>query len=399
MSTGLSKLHFTIGTGLDFDDLTGYSVQNELKLVKSALLYANNATLFSPGVSLVMQTRGIEKLTTAKQRRDWMVNYLTRRVIAEPNGSVARLLPAKYRVLVLFKDTSFKRKRAIISTYLSNLLGEDFDFGDDDWNARAAEMWGEFGGASGADSLVEAEESGLLELHEFEEDRRGGWGDNSEERHTRKLLSYVELIQKSMTEGKSYPLFDDQAGDIARALVEKGIASLSEIREHRAKQSALAADLLQRLPTFEQASISQILEVRSQLEQPLINFRSAIIEFSEDLDTMPWTEDFVLKADDLVRQKVEPAVADIEKKVEENSSLRSLVSKTFRPRSIAQGLGLGFTSLSHVPDVVSLLGAVGVTVCQTMHNTFKEYAEFRSDLEARPMYFYYGANQRLGGIR
>lgn len=396
MSTRLSKLHFTIGTGLDFDDLTGYSVQNEVKLVKSALLYADNATLFSPGVSLVMQTRGMEKLTTARQRRDWMVAYFTRRVLADPNGSVARLLPVKYRVLVLLKGTSFTRKRAIIRTYLTNLLGDDFDFGDEDWNARAAEMWGEFGGESGADSLIEAEESGLLELYEFEEDRDGGWADNSEEKHTRKLLSYVDLIQTSMTEGKSYPLFDDQAGDIARALVEEGVASLSEVREHRAKQSALAADLLQRLPTFEQASVSQVLEVRSTLEKPLINFRSAIIEFSEELNAMPWTDDFTLKADNLAIQKVEPAVADIEKKIEENSSLTSLVRKTFRPKHIARGLKLGFTSQPFVVDLVSLLGAAGLTTYGTIRETLKENEKFKSDLEERPMYFYYGANQRLG---
>lgn len=399
MNSRLSHLRFTIGTGLDFDDLTGYSVQNEIKLVKSALLYADSATLFSPGVSLVMQTHGIEKRTTTEQRRSFMVNYLTTRVIAEPSGFVAQLLPVKYRMLVKSKDTSLERKREIISNNLSHLLGDDFDFGDDDWNARAMEMWGEFGGAAGADSLVEAADSGLLELHEFEEDQEGGWADNSEEKHTRKLLSYIELIQKSMTEGKSYPLFDDQAGDIAKALVEEGVASLSEVREQRARQSALAADVLQRLPTFEQASINQTLEVRSQLEQSLVNFRSAIIEFSEELNAMPWTEDFALRADDIMRKKVEPAVTDIEKMVNENSSLRSLASKAFRPGTLATGLQVGFSILQYVPDLVSLIGGVGVAAGKTIRDTFEEHAAFKADLESKQMYFYYGANQRLGGSR
>ncbi|MDQ3315912.1 MAG: hypothetical protein M3522_01100 [Actinomycetota bacterium] len=52
---GAAPLRMTIGTFIAFDETGAYSMAEEIRLAKVALLYADEALLFSPGVSMVSQ--------------------------------------------------------------------------------------------------------------------------------------------------------------------------------------------------------------------------------------------------------------------------------------------------------------------------------------------------------
>ena len=395
VGTGRRPLHFTIGTGLGFDEADNYSVETELGLVKVALLYADRARLFSPGVSAIMHTRGLENLKTPQQRRGWLVDYFTMQILSNPYKSpIAHLLP-NLGMLARSKDTDRAVIGRVVKNNLHRILGDDFDFGDDDWEQRAREMWG-IGEHAGADGLVEARDAGLLEIHRFEEDEAAGWADSGADRRAAKTLSFVRLIAAAMTDGNTHPLFDDQAGTVARTLTEEG-AALPEDRLLAGKKSALAADLIGRLPTFEAAPVGQVLEVRRELERPLVSFRGAVSGFAEEIRGAGWDPGFPAEAEHVFVKRVEPAVVEIEEAIESNADLRVLASKLFRPKEIGRGLGVGIASLSVVPDVVSLLLGVGVTAGSTIRETYKEHVAYKEALEANQMFFYHRAGERLGG--
>ncbi len=261
----------------------------------------------------------------------------------------------------------------------------------------SAEAW-EWPRQMGADGLIEARDSGLLELHEFDADASARWADKGGERNAAKSMEYLGLLSGAISDGTTYPLFDDTAGRLARMLAKEGTISPTEAQLARGKHATLAADLLRKLPTFEGASVKQILAVRRELESPLVRFRGAVSKFADEIRSAPWDEDFPLEADRVFVEEVSPAVEEIREAVRSNSSLRSLATKVARPEALA-GLGVLFGGLNFAPAaadaaVAGIVTAGTVAVAGT--RAAKEWLDEQKEVRGKQMYIYYGANDALG---
>jgi hypothetical protein len=82
------------------------------------------------------------------------------------------------------------------------------------------------------------------------------------------LQEFVQGMISAVSDGSSLPLFDDKTSHLINAGVRAGVIIPSNSATTQAKHSALAADLLERIPRFEEASIDQVLEIRNALDTP-----------------------------------------------------------------------------------------------------------------------------------
>jgi hypothetical protein len=233
-------------------------------------------------------------------------------------------------------------------------------------------------------------------------ERFGGLTPEDEERRSEELLmdltwEFFELIADAVADGSTHPLFDTMSGNLLRTGVEAGVVLPSESGVARGRHSGLASDLLQRLPLFEKATVQEILDIRRALDGPLVRFRSAVIDLSEDIRSAAWDDDFSSDADTAFRKGVEPAVLEIEEAVRSNSSFQELLLRGVRPEHVGAGLGVMLGSLAVLPDVAAVALGSGLATAATGRQAYEEWKESRKNIEGNQMYFYYGARERLRG--
>jgi hypothetical protein len=162
----------------------------------------------------------------------------------------------------------------------------------------------------------------------------------------------------------------------------------------------LAGDLLRRLPLFERATISEVLDIRRDLRVPLLGFRTAVRDFAREVRSAAWREGFSEEAEALFREKVEPEVEKIEHAVKENSSYAELGRRVLEHggAGLAGGVVGGFlASASSLVNVsaAALLAGVGGPIVKALLEKHQRISE----LEENQLYFYYAAGEVLGGRR
>lgn len=378
-------LHITIGASPDSIDSSGtyrLSLENELKMVKAALLYANHAKLCSMTSSALLAGLNFTELPIHK-KVDFveamgarLAGYFDTSSISDVIGQYRQAWRKRYS-----KDGRAKLK--LLETHLEKV-----------WpivEAQTAELVHKAGG----NGILQAKESGLLEIHTFDNALLKMFSQGAE--HREWMMEYVGVIANSVSDASTYPLFDELMSRLIGSGIRAGFIAVSESGTIRAKEAGLAAELFKRLPLFEEASIDEILDIRKELEQPLIRFRSAMIDFSEKIKDAAWDENFSFDAEQVFNRDVAPVVLNIEDEVKANSYLRELARKWIdKPLLITGGsaLALALSNLP-VPSIAALAVGITANTLAAIYDTNKEWRKQQRAVEQNNMYFYYRAGKLL----
>lgn len=390
-------LHFTIGTGLGLNPSVGQlSLEIDLLMVKAGLLYADRVRLCSIGASLALEFQHLMK-ASSRERMEFLQKYFEDLAPSNPEAAATtREFVAMYRDL--------QRRRGGTRTKAQVRGMFEVQAGLRRAWAGFEEGIGEFLRVAGADGIVEAVDTGLLDVHRFDAggvERMGGLGKADQDRREEEFIEdlfweFLDLIGDAVADGDTNPLFDQISGGLLRTGVEAGVVSPTESGIDRGKESGLASDLLHQLPLFEKATVKEILDIRRELENPLTRFRGAVVGMSDDIRSAAWDEDFPNDVEKEFRKVVKPAVLEIEQAVRENGDLKTLVLRTFRPGDLfAGGLSVTLGSLAELPAAASVLLGSGTAVSMTAHNAYKEWKESRDKIESNHMFFYYETRERL----
>jgi hypothetical protein len=113
-----------------------------------------------------------------------------------------------------------------------------------------------------------AKRSGLVDFHRFAAggvERSTGLAVSSNEYRSKEFYEEVTaelfgVLSGSVSDGSTYPLFDDQAGALVRLGVDAGVIRVSESGATKGREAGLASDLLRRLPLFEDAPVDEMPE-------------------------------------------------------------------------------------------------------------------------------------------
>jgi hypothetical protein len=117
-----------------------------------------------------------------------------------------------------------------------------------------------------------------------------------------------------------------------RAQIAEGLLTVPDVMISRGRHIALADDLLQRLPHFGAATLTEILDIRRELENPLKRFRKAMLDYSDRISCAPWEEAFNAEADRVFIREIEPAVLELEEAVKSKPYLQALAGRYFKNR-------------------------------------------------------------------
>lgn len=367
------NLHITIGSAPGELEL----MKHEIEMLKCSLLYADKTKLLSVTTSLFFLLLSSTQLNSKQQ-----IEFFE------------QLFPLFYRDesyetikqgIAVYKNL-FHNKRHLNRNELIAKLKLESEF-KNVWKQYCDKIFEMLEGF-GLNNLIKPIESGLLEIIFF---------DTSQ--NTDKLTEeYLKEITKAVSDGSTYPLFDELVSDLVRTHINENLISVSDSLVARAKHVGLAAKIIERLPLFEFATIDEILDIRSELEKPLMRFRAGILKFSSHVKSASWDKDFILDVENIMIKEVEPAILDIEESIIQNQYLSMLIRRmTTKPGAGITGgiLGFGISSLTQFSELfVPVMGFLSGTAF-TAYDVYKEWQNNKINLEKNCMFFFYKAGKLL----
>jgi hypothetical protein len=246
---------------------------------------------------------------------------------------------------------------------------------------------------SHAEELRAAMASGIVELHPLSIDKID------------KIPQEMsEAVGKAITGHSTFPLFDDDVAEIARLGILEGQYKVSEVGTLRGRESGLAANLLQRLPSFDDAPVEDVLAIRHDLDRYLARFQSAVITFARAMKSEAWSTDFPAEADLLFREQVAPALLDLESALRANSLADRLWSRLVGTTGAPVGSALTMLAVGALGVPVAVGHALGVAMPAALgaihtHLASREYEQKQQEIEDKHLFFYLQAHDRFGGLQ
>jgi hypothetical protein len=362
------EIHITVATAW-VGGRTNLDVEHETHLVKAALLYADRVTLASPRVAMLASIAGLLVL----DERDRGAAVLEM-VQALPQGreikeQIDRLRGQKHKTLdQIFRlrdlERDLRSSGAEMTEHVETILNE-----------------------AGVEELGKAIAAGALDLD--------GLGINEPKGIDRIAYRVSDLLAAMVApDSTTYPLLDESTNGLLKAMVKEGV-----VRSDAGSgtvEPTLAASWIGGVPAFPDAAMDAILEAREELRAPLVGFRSAVVGITKGLGATPLDDEWTRTAEEAFREKVAPALEELNYLGEESKVFpllrRSTIGSTRQIAAAALGLvGAGATSLP------AILGAgLGVTA-----DIAGQALERRRDLgdqkRENAFLFLYEVDERLGG--
>ena len=360
----------------------------EMNYIKSALLYADQVTLISPMAYLFHQFTDEKNSLNEKNAIKLFYKILPLIKEKDPNtynsfypvlNELSKIVNGKqYNSLPYVKKIQIKSQLKSYSQDFSKLMFS-------------------FIGNENADDLDSLIRHGQVKIESF---------NNSIADVDRCVLEYYNKLKVALK--SSYPLFDEQSNDLMKAALESNIINVSPTDKRKITHAGLADNYIQRLPSFSEATIDELIDIKSELSQPLIRFRSKMLSYSDSLQSMPWDNDFEKECDLLYDKEVAPALLEIEECTKDNSFIKNLGKKFFTDEGFWKstgGLVLGIAAggaISSFNDVISteqgMLAAGGAFVASKIAGAYNEYRKTKKDIQRKDLYFYYKAGKELDNL-
>jgi hypothetical protein len=377
-------LHITIGASPQTSrkgQQINLGLENDLRMIKAALLYADRATLCSPVSAAIIDVLSLVDLPKSKKLE--LLELFPSLIPDDP------LAPVMTEVMKMYKRVRSKRysKKGRLETQK--------------WESALTDNWSEVMDGyerllleAGGDGIIRARNSALLDVYTFD----SAIERMSQESKQRGIVEeYIGVVGASVSDGSTYPLFDQDTAEIIREGIKAGVIPISEPAIARGKETGLAAEVLERLPLFDDASVDEILDIREELKKHLIRFRSAMLDFSDKIKNASWDKDFSFDAERVFRRDISPAVLDIEDEVKSNRYMMELVRKFLdKPLALTSGsaLALAVSNLT-LPAIAVLSVGAAFSFTTALYDTDKAWREKNLKIEQNSMFFYYKAGKLL----
>jgi hypothetical protein len=367
----------------------GLSLDEEIRLVKPALIYADAVTLISPVASLLQAAVDVgasEDLTMA----------LVRQLGPTLDPQAAEAF-AHYDELTRKRRPTREEKRQIAQ--FRDLLAQ----GSEELFAKSREILAE----AGANELLPAIQAGLVQVDPVIRGTDDAVAEVASavamaagvEAANDSLIaeSFMARVRDLLADPFAYPLFDEMVGEIVRSHVAEGLFEVGTVTTRRGKQVTAASRLLETLPAFPAASIEEILDIRQELLGPLTNFRAAVAEMERLIQSAAYDADFPAEVEDLYLEKVAPALQEIAELVRDNSYLRQLMrAGVGDAKSILTGvLTMGVAGLAGVSHLAAAALAAGVPTAAAALRSALATKTAQREIEGHHLFFLYRTEELL----
>ncbi len=361
------------------------NLDREMEYIKSALLYADTVSLISPMAYIFYQLTDEKNQNNERAALQLIYKVLPFCQIVNP-----RLCQQYEPVLKEFEKIVLGKQYRSIPMVLKLKIKKTLN----EFAVSINDILMQRIGNSVCEDITLLVKQKKIILHKFEHSLADANGC---------VLEFFQKLKSSISH--SYPLFDQESNDLMGAAIQSGIIDMSKIDKYKATHAGIADKILTRLPSFEYASIDEILDIRKELENSLIRFRSKMLQYTDNIQSLPWDKNFESECYLLYDKEIAPTILEIDELTRDNNFIKNLGIKTFTDETIMQNIcGLVISvaaagAIASFSDIIATDIAVLTTgeawASSKIASTFNDYIKNSKDITRKDLYFYYKAGKRL----
>jgi len=360
------------------------SLRGDVRLVKAALLYADQVELLGLAAGMV------HAIGLAPDSESLSLGAMMELVEATGSASltseVRKLLPAM---------EAMSKSGVTLPEELQEGMDQIAEF-----MATANDLLGpvrtEMLDSTGADELRPALATGIVSVADLGVGMKhavsAAAGQGPAMDTDRAAQQWVDEIKSRLRDGRTRLLFDEGAGNLVQAMVDEGVVPPDEIGLRLAGAGALGAGFVARLPAFPEAPMDELLDLRGELDGPLTRYRGAVSMFSVNVPRMVG-RDLEFEVGHLWEQEVAPALEEIDDLLHQHTYVRELARHALQDvgRYLIEGAGV-YIGLGAASDV----GAVAASLAGSVPGLAEVCARARTAAARRhDMFYLYQVNERL----
>jgi hypothetical protein len=301
------------------------SIEPELGLIKAALLYGDEVTLLGAVTTMFLGVEEwgrfsvLEQLRLVRKVAPYMTDHNFDEVVngADTIESILTGGGRSNRLLQAQLAAKFRPTQESVARGLDDIADK-----------------------AGVTQLANARASGLLKIESVDPGtaadliascvisaRLAEEGKSSDKTHTDQMVNtFLDRLSDYLSVGREYLIFDERIADLTRSAIEAGVFKPASGPPGRSAQAMTASGLMARLPTFPEATVDEILDIRAELAPVLARFRAAMVGLSKDFKQPSWETGFEDQVHDAWVGSVHPAIEEIGESVQANKSLLTLAS-------------------------------------------------------------------------
>ena len=151
------------------------------------------------------------------------------------------------------------------------------------------------------------------------------------------LQTFSGKLSAYLSSGRDYLLCDEPLASLLDSAIEDGLVRPVQRPVGRSAQVLAGSGLMAYLPTFPDATVDEVLDIRAALASSLTRFRGIMVSASRALASKPSDLTSHDELRDIWTERVQPAITDIETAVRDNRSLLPQVpAKAARARELVR---------------------------------------------------------------
>jgi len=272
------------------------TIAPELELIKAALLYGDAVTVLSPVTTMLLRVSDLGRFDVQKQIGliQRIAPYLM------DAGEAAQFDSGVEQMLASLRKGRGRLTREDL--ILRGLLAQQISpIG----NELAGVVEGLLENA-GFNQLARARKEGMVEFESCDPGddldliascvimaKLAETGQTPDEPRMESILDvFFGRLSVYLSSGRDYLLFDEQLASLMESAISLGLVRPAQGPTARSAQAMGASGLMGRLPTFPDATVDEVLDIRSDLDPLVANLRSAIVTVSRTFTSRPWESSF-----------------------------------------------------------------------------------------------------------
>jgi hypothetical protein len=165
------------------------------------------------------------------------------------------------------------------------------------------------------------------------------------------------------------------------------------------KQAGTATDYIARVPAFPEATVAEVLDIRSELKKPLVRFRLAIADLSRKIESAAQDEDFEAEVSEVFAAEVEPALLELQELAESNTYLQQLLGRLGSDAKALIGgstmLSIGLIGMADLSAVVAASVSTGAALTTAAAEAAVARHRQRDDVERDRLFLLYRTQELL----
>lgn len=212
------------------------------------------------------------------------------------------------------------------------------------------------------------------------------------------VKAWMDGIVKRLSDSRTHLLFDRETASFVDSMVREGVVGISSAGRLLLGKAAMGAGLVAKLPSFEAATVDELLDLRADLNKPLMRYRAAVVRLSRTIPDIPVKDmDAAVQAE--WESTVAPALDDLSTGLIEHGLVHELSKQakldTAAYLAMASGLFVGMDQLTNLGMLASGVAASVPAIGGALGKASVAVNERRSTLKRHDFYYLHAANEAL----